>query len=76
MAELLAPLPNATLIGGMSIVLEALDPTTGNPVAGVIVSDLAIYADTDASAGETVATVELSLPEIGPLWAPTPAETV
>lgn len=76
MAELLAPLPNATLVGGMSIVLEAIDPTTGAAVAGVIVSDLAIYADTDAAQGETVAVVELSLPDIGPLWAPLPAEPV
>ena len=43
MADLIAPLPVIRLYGGMTIKLEAIDATTGNPVAGVAVSDVAIY---------------------------------
>jgi hypothetical protein len=43
MADLIAPLPLIRLYGGMTIRLEAIDPTTGAPVAGVAVSDVAIY---------------------------------
>ena len=73
MAELIAPLPRTTLSPGMSIVLEAIDPTTGDAVSGVTVSGLAIYAETAAPDAETQATVIVDLPELAPLWAPTPA---
>lgn len=43
MADLVAPLPLIRVYGGMEVRLEAIDPTTGDPVAGVAVSDVAIY---------------------------------
>jgi hypothetical protein len=48
MADLIAPLPLVRLYGGMTIRLEAVD-AAGNPVAGVAVTDVAIYG---ASIGE------------------------
>lgn len=50
MADLVGPLPLIRLYGGMTIRLEAIDATTGDPVAGVAVSDVVIYGrplDTD-----------------------------
>lgn len=52
MADLLAPLPLIRLYGGMTLRLEAIDATTGAPVAGVEVTDVAIYGhplDADGS---------------------------
>jgi hypothetical protein len=40
-----AGIPQLTLAGGMQIVFEAISPTTGATVAGVIVRNVAIYAD-------------------------------
>jgi len=74
MAELIAPLPRLTLSPGMTIRLEAIDPDTGAPVTGVVVSNLAIYGTVGGAAAETDALVEVNLPEVEPLWAPTPAE--
>lgn len=42
---LIASIPQLALDAGMSIVFEAIDPTTGAAVAGVVVSGVAIYAD-------------------------------
>ena len=42
---LVAGIPQLALDGGMSIVFEAIDPTTGAAVSGVVVSNVAIYAD-------------------------------
>jgi len=72
MAELIAPLPRTTLVPGMTIKLEAIDPTTGAAVAGVKVSNLAIYAVTADAAGSSDVTVTLAEPDVAPLWAPTP----
>jgi hypothetical protein len=52
LADLIAPLPIIRLYGGMTIKLEAIDATTGDPVAGVAVTDVAIYGqglDSDGS---------------------------
>jgi hypothetical protein len=40
-----AGIPFLSLDSGMQIVFEAIDPTTGASVAGVIVSGVAIYAN-------------------------------
>lgn len=45
MAPLLAPLPIIDVMPGAFIALEAIDPTTGAPVAGVAVVDVTIYGD-------------------------------
>jgi hypothetical protein len=42
-ADLIAPLPLIRLYGGMTLRLEAINASTGLPVAGVAVSDVAIY---------------------------------
>lgn len=71
-SEAIAPLPRLTLTGGMQIVFEAIDPTTGLAVAGVVVSQVAIYSDSEElPAGESIS---VTLPDTPPLWAPTPAE--
>ena len=58
MAELTAPMPSLPLKNGMRVVFEAIDPTTGDPIAGVIVSIASLYvmdekleADTPTAAG-------------------------
>ena len=43
MANLLAPIPLIRLFGGMRLQLEAIDATTGAPVSGVTVTQVAIY---------------------------------
>lgn len=48
MAETLSTMSQVVLNNGCRIVLEAIDPATGNPVSGVVVSAVAIYA-TDVS---------------------------
>lgn len=51
--QLMAPLPQLVLAGGMIVKLEAIDPTTGAAVAGVTVSHIAIYGPQEL--GSTVA---------------------
>jgi len=41
-AELQSSLPLIDLPSGAQIVLEAIDPATGQPVAGVVISNVAI----------------------------------
>lgn len=66
MAELLSTLAEATLNGGMSIVFEAIDPTTGAVVTGVVVSQVAVLAETvDAGLDGQV-----PLDDAEPLWQP------
>ena len=52
---LTASMPQFTELGyNATIVLEAIDPTTGDPVDGVVVSSVDIYADiVDASSTST-----------------------
>lgn len=40
---LLAPMPEAQLVSGMKLRLEAIDPTTGATVTGVVSTNWAIY---------------------------------
>lgn len=75
-SELIAPLPRVTLSNGMSIQFEAIDPTTGDPVADVVVSGVAIYGNVGPDSEIAVDSVAVSLPDSAPLWAPTPADTV
>lgn len=54
---LVAAMPQLTELGyNTTIVLEAIDPTTGNPVNGVVVSNVDIWADISdlGSGGGTV----------------------
>lgn len=44
-------LPWIEVPGEWSFVFEALDPTTGAPVSGVTVSNIAIYGDALAAGG-------------------------
>lgn len=56
----------ATLPNGATIVFEAIDPTTGAAVTGVVVSHVAILAETvDTGLGGKVA-----LEDAVPLWQP------
>lgn len=69
MAELLSTLAEATLSSGMSIVFEAIDPTTGAAVTGVKVSNIGIYGDTPDD------TTSPAAPEpTAPLFVPLPQE--
>lgn len=47
-----AGLPDIGIVGGMSVVLEAISPTTGLPITGVKVTRVAVYGQ-DQSAGDT-----------------------
>ena len=51
------------LLAGMQVVLEALDPTSGAPVAGVVISDVVISG---------IPTEGASFDDSGPLptWVP------
>lgn len=61
MADLIAPLPIVRIYGGMTLRLEAIDATTGNPVAGVVVTDVAIYGHALDGDGEGAPLWELYL---------------
>lgn len=66
MTEQLSTLAEATLNGGMSIVFEAIDPSTGAVVTGVVVSRVAILAETvDAGLDGQV-----QLDDSDPQWQP------
>jgi hypothetical protein len=41
---IIAPLPEIVLGPGYQVVLEAIDPSTGATVAGVVITDATIYA--------------------------------
>lgn len=69
MAELLAPLAQATLIGGMSVVLEAIDPTSGTAVTGVKVSKFTLYGDTLSGTDDSGGSAPLDTSS--PVWVPT-----
>lgn len=36
-------MPEMTVPGGTSLTLEAIDPTTGSSVAGVVLTNVAVY---------------------------------
>ena len=67
--EQVAPLARATLIAGMTMAFEAIDPTTGAPVAGVKIDQAAIYGD---DTGDSATVPVVIKPDVAPLWAPTP----
>lgn len=48
---LTAPTPEIVMVAGMQLRLEAIDPTTGDPVLGVTASAWSIYGD-DMDDGE------------------------
>jgi hypothetical protein len=55
-----------TLGPGYQIVFEAIDPTDGSPVSGVVVSNIAIgAADGSAGAGSAVDILPLLVPTSG-----------
>jgi len=58
--QLLAPLPFLTLKTGCTVTVEAIDPSSGAAVSGVVVSEVAIYG-TVAGPGKTL---EESIDEI------------
>lgn len=52
-APLTAPMPQMTQLGyNSTVVVEALDPVTGAPVAGVTVSGVELWADVTLGADE------------------------
>lgn len=59
MADLLAGMPATHLYAGMVLKLEAIDPTTGAAVAGVTVSNVAVYGQ--GLEDEAVDTSELAV---------------
>lgn len=72
MTELLSGMPVLPLTANMTVRFEAVSPTTGLPVAGVLVSNAVLYA-TDAHAENE------PLGDIGPMMfvpGPTPVENV
>lgn len=48
-SQLIAPLPPLTLDAGCTVTVEAINPTTGAAVSGVTVSQVTLYAYTDAA---------------------------
>jgi len=66
--ELISTMPQTTLDAGCTITAEAIDPATGATVAGVLISNFAIYAYEPAEPDE--GTISL----VDPLWLPVPLE--
>lgn len=53
-APLTAPMPQTTRLGyNTTVVVEALDPVTGAPVAGVTVSGVELWADVSLGADDS-----------------------
>lgn len=44
-------MPRLVMIGGYEVRLEAIDPTTGDPVTGVSVSQVVVNADDEGPGG-------------------------
>lgn len=65
MAELMSTLAEVTLGPLYEIKFEAIDPDTGDPVTGVLVTDVGIYVETDDPLPEQGDT-----PPVQPLWLP------
>jgi len=51
-SELFVGMPQVELTGGAILKLEALDPTTGAAVAGVVAKDMVIYGNVGRGADE------------------------
>lgn len=67
MAELISTMAQVPLTNGCTVTWEAIDPTDGSPVSGVIVRDATLYGyrlDGNSDAGPTEEAV--------PLWLPLP----
>lgn len=58
-----APMPELTVPGGSTIQFEAIDPTTGAQVAGVVVTTLTIF-------GKDVSADTAGLEDVVPLYSP------
>lgn len=67
--ELISTLAEATLIGGMQIVFEAIDPNTGANVTGVEVSAISILCDT-ASGAAALAGGTAPVDDSAPVFVP------
>jgi hypothetical protein len=50
--ELFVGMPQVELTGGAILKLEAIDPTTGAAVGGVVAKDMVIYGNQGAAADE------------------------
>lgn len=64
MADQTAPMPVLELSNNATIRLEAIDPTTGGPVSGVVVTNVAVSAIdlSDTSDRSTVQNTAVLLP--------------
>jgi hypothetical protein len=64
-----ARLPMVELVDGSTIVFEPIDPTTGNTVLGVTVSEVSVYGENTAGPDLTAFTAQdpewLNLPVTG-----------
>lgn len=70
--EQVAPLARATLISGMTIAFEAISPTDGSPVSGVVIDSAAIFGDDGVPEPAAVTAPAKPDTEPAPLWAPVP----
>lgn len=70
--EQVAPLARATLIAGMTIAFEAISPTDGSMVGGVVIDVAAIYGDDGIPEPATVGGAAPTTDQTAPLWAPVP----
>lgn len=71
--EQVAPAARVTLAGGMTVAFEAIDPTTGAFVAGVVVTNAAVKGDDGTPVSGSAQEITITADTTTPLFAPTPA---
>lgn len=69
MVELLSTMAQLKLANNVTIKFEAIDPASGDPVSGVVITDAVLYGDnlTPQQAAELTAAV-------APIWIPLPLD--
>lgn len=72
-SQLIAPLPLMQLDAGARVIVDAIDPSTGASVAGVVVSDVTIYA-TNITGGESSGGSVFAEPQVLLAFEPGPDE--
>lgn len=72
--EQVNPLARCTLIAGMTMAFEAISPTDGSMVGGVVIDTAAIFGDDGAPEPATVSSPTRPTEAPEPLWTPVPNE--
>lgn len=72
MTDLISTFPALPLTWECSIVWEARDPTTFDPVSGVVISQPVLYGLNLTDTGQPITPTS----QVAPIWVPIPVDTI